>query len=175
MKRILFSLAAFALVLCSVALLSNADKRTATVEQFAATDLADLAKVNPQEAEAAASSYYIYPTGSTTYEIDTVTNATNDTVTIPVNLLTDRNGVWSIQCTNLSGTTAIIAIVEESTYLGTTSSATDWHEIGRDTFSATGKDWIFLDHTTGFKQRLILDGSGTQSTRVQSKFVGKAN
>ena len=175
MKRILFSIAVIAAVLVSVVLLSNTDVKTATVAQLSGTDLCELATLAPEAALASASSYYIYPTGSTTYEGDTITNATNDTVTIPVNLLTDRNWAWSIQATNISGTTAIIAIVQESSYLGTTASATDWDEIGRDTFSATGTDWIRGDHTTGFKHRLILDGSGTQSTRVQTKFVGKPN
>ena len=175
MKRILFSIAAIAAVLGSVVLLSNTDVKTATVEQLTGTDLEKLAYQDPATGLVAASSYYIYPTGATTYEIDTVTNATNDTVTIPVNLLTDRNGAWSIQATNISGTTSIIAIVQESTYLGTTASATDWHEVTRDTFAATGNDWLFFDNITGFKMRLILDGSGTQSTRVQTKFVGKPN
>lgn len=180
MERILFSLAAITAVLVSVVLVSSTDVRTATVEQMQGTDLANLAMLNTEDAEAAASSYYIYPTGSTSYEGDTISNTTNDTVTIPVNLLTDRNWAWAITASNISGTSAVIVIVQEASYLGTTSSAFDWDEIGRDTFapgsSATVSDWIRGDHTTGFKQRIIIDGyTGTQSTRIRSKFIGKPN
>ena len=175
MKKIVFLFGALVTLIVCVALISGTDKNTVAVSDLVNTDLKKMVVQDPQTAALAASSYYIYPTGGTTYEIDTVTNATNDTVTIPVNLLTDRNGAWSVQATNISGTTSIIAIVQESTYLGTTSSATDWHEVTRDTFAATGNDWLFFDNITGFKMRLVLDGSGTQSTRVQTKFVAKPN
>lgn len=178
MKRILFICLALALVLGSAALISNTDVKTARVEQLTGTDLCELAQVNPGAALAASTSYYRYPTtttGTGAFVGDTITNATNDTVDIPVNLLTDRNWAWSIVCTNLSGTTAVIAIVQEASTTGTAASAVDWDEIGRDTFSATGQDWIRGSHTTGFKHRLILDGSGTQSTRVRTAFVAKPN
>lgn len=136
-------------------------------------------KLTPTEQAAAASSYYIYPSGGTTYNGDTITNATNDTVDIPDRLLNDRNWAWTITATNISGTSSVIAIVQEASTTGAASTAIDWDEIGRDTFapggSATVSDWIRGEHTTGFRHRLILDGSGTQSTRVQTKFVAKLN
>jgi hypothetical protein len=175
MKRIIFICLALAAVLGSVALLSSTDMRTATASQLAGTDLAYLAQVSPAAAaEAASSAYYIYPTGATSYEGDTITNTTNDTVTVPVNLLTNREGCWWVTSNNISGTTAVIAIVQETSYLGTTSSAFDWTEVGRDTTATSETMQICFNRTEGFKQRLILDGyTGTQSTRIRTKFVAK--
>jgi len=174
MKRILFSLAALAAVLASAALISNTDVKTATVEQLSGTDLARLARINADEAEVAASSYYIYPTGGTSYEGDTISNTTNDTVTIPVNLLSNREGCWWITSTNISGTTAVIAIAQEASYIGTVGSAFDWYEVGRDTIAGTDVSKICFDRITGYKMRLILDGyTGTQSTRIRTKFSAK--
>jgi len=180
MKRIFLYLGAFALLLTATVLLtSSADGNTAAADQLSATDLCELASLDLYAAELAASTaYYRYPTttsGSSAFVGDTITNATNDTVEIPVNLLTDRNWAWTIVATNISGTTAVIATVEEASTTGTQAAAIDWDVIGRDTFSATGQDWIRGEHTTGFKQRLILDGSGTQSTRIRSAFVAKPN
>ena len=116
MKRIILICLALAAVVVSASLLSSTDVRTATVEQMQGTDLANLAMLSTEDAEAAASSYYIYPTGSTSYEVDTISNTTNDTVTIPVNLLTDRNWAWAITATNISGTSAVIVAVQEASY-----------------------------------------------------------
>lgn len=174
MKRILFICLALAAVLGSAALLSNTNVKTAAVEQLAGTDLAELAQYDPNAALAAASSYYIYPSGTTEYEIDTITNATNDTVTIPVNLLSNREGCWWITCTAISGTIGVTATVQESSYLGTTSSAFDWATVSTAaSISAAGVTQICFNRTQGFKQRLILDGTGTQSTRFRTKFVAK--
>lgn len=176
MKRFIFPLVAIVAVLVSVVMLSNTDVKTAAVEQLAGTDLAEQAKTSPDAALAAASSYYIYPTGATDYEIDTITNATNDTVTIPINLLSNREGCWWITCTAISGTIGVTATVQESSYLGTTASAFDWATVSSAaSISAAGVTQICFNRTQGFKQRLVLDGTGTQSTRFRTKFVAKPN
>lgn len=113
---------------------------------------------------------YAFPTGAST--VDTLTNAGNDTLTIPVNLFSLWNYNWTVQATNISGTTSIIAILQEKNYYGTAN----WYEVERDTISATGDirlSGLYGDGTGGSglvegqNQRLILDGSGTQSTQYK--------
>lgn len=103
----------------------------------------------------------------------TITNAGNDTLTVPVNLISLWSYNWVVTATQTSGTTDIIAILQES---NATSGAV-WYEVERDTISGPGTVRLFGDGTNnyvyGLRQRLILDGSGTQVSPFATKLTLK--
>lgn len=118
--------------------------------------------------------YYLYPVSATGYTSDTITNAENDTLTLGANLLSRWSYCWHINTTQLSGTESIIAIVQETNNASSSQSTpTDWLEVDRDTLTANEDLRITGEVVYGAKQRLILDGSGTQSSTYSVKFVGK--
>jgi hypothetical protein len=95
---------------------------------------------------------------------DTITDATNDTLLIPTSLVS----LWSynhvITAVNVSGTTSIIAVLQENN----ARTGTVWYEVERDTLAAAGTKRLHggainaLGYVKGVRQRLILDGAGTQ-------------
>ena len=100
---------------------------------------------------------------------DTITNTENDTVEIPARLVSDWSGGWHVQATSLSGTVQLANTVEESlSYNGT-----DWVSVDTLNNSAAGTKRAEQDRVYGFRQRLVIDGSGTQSTRYTVYFVAK--
>lgn len=154
------TLLVFAMLCIGVwALMSNADKP----EQYGESEF--LASTLP---------YYIYPAGATSYVSDTITDAENDTLYLGANLISRWSYNWHINTTQLSGTENIIAIVQETNNASASQSTpTDWIEVARDTFTANEDGRITGETVYGIKQRLILDGSGTQSTTYSVKFAGK--
>jgi hypothetical protein len=76
--------------------------------------------------------------------------------------------LWSynyvVTAANVSGTTNIIAILQESN----ARTGNVWYEVERDTLAAAGTKRLHggttkpLGYVKGVRQRLILDGSGTQ-------------
>lgn len=96
--------------------------------------------------------------------IDTITNAENDTITLTAKLYSQFQFNWTVITTQLSGTQSINAIVQESA----SDSDTDWYPV--DTVALSGSadlDRIVGTAVYGVRQRLIIDGSGTQSTRYR--------
>lgn len=121
-----------------------------------------------------AANYYMYPSTATGFTTDTITDAENDTLYLGSNLISRWSYNWHINTTQLSGTESIIAIVQETNNASSSQSTpTDWIEVDRDTLTANEDLRITGDIIYGIKQRLILDGSGTQSTRYLVKFVAK--
>ena len=112
--------------------------------------------------------------GNRTYKysasLDTLTNTANDTINIDELLTSQWTYNWQINCTNISGTTNIIAILQES------NNNSNWYEVERDTAATTeilrlhgselnaDPDNNVLGYVKGLYQRLILDGGGTHST-----------
>lgn len=120
------------------------------------------------------SNYYLYPTSTTGYTSVTITNAANDTTLLGANLLSRWSYCWHINSTQTSGTESVIAILQETNNASSSQSTpTDWIEVDRDTLTANEDLRMTGDIVYGVKQRLILDGSGTQSTAITLKFVGK--
>lgn len=119
--------------------------------------------------------YYIYPAGATAYTSDTITNAENDTLYLGANLVSRWSYNWHINTTELSGTQDVIAIVQETNNASASQSTpTDWIEVARDTIDTASEDIRITGETVyGIKQRLILDGTGTQSTTYDVKFAAK--
>jgi len=135
------------------------------LSSYAADDRADVASASP---------YYIYPTSATGYTSDTITNAENDTLNLGANLISRWSYCWHINTTQLSGTESIIAIVQETNNASSSQTTpTDWLEVDRDTLTANEDLRITGEIVYGVKQRLILDGSGTQSSKYSVKFAGK--
>jgi len=100
---------------------------------------------------------------------DTITNTENDTIDIPARLVSDWSGGWHVQATSLSGTVALANTVEESlSYNGT-----DWVSVDTINHVAAGTRRMEQDRVYGFRQRIVIDGSGTQSTRYTVYFVAK--
>lgn len=104
--------------------------------------------------------------------IDTITNTENDTLPVPSTLISLWSYNHTIDITSLSGTVSVIAILQENNE----RTGGTWYEVERDTAAAAttlrlhgkynssqvanGLGWV-----KGVRQRLILDGNGTQSTR----------
>ncbi len=116
----------------------------------------------------------MYPTSATGYESVTITNAANDTTTLGANLLSRWSYCWHINSTQSSGTENVIAILQETNNASSSQATpTDWIEVDRDTLTANEDLRMTGDIVYGAKQRLILDGSGTQSTAITLKFICK--
>lgn len=107
------------------------------------------------EGEYAPKEYYRYAPAQ-----DTITNTEADTLAIPVNLLSNWTYGYSVVLGNLSGTTNVAVVLQQSHML---SGETDWKTLA--TFTGTS-GILHLDgiDVTAIRHRLILTGSGTQSS-----------
>lgn len=124
--------------------------------------------------EASTLPYYIYPAGATAFVSDTITNGENDTINLGANLISRWSYNWHVNTTEISGTQNIIAIVQETNNASASyATPTDWIEVARDTFTTDEDARITGETVYGIKQRLILDGTGTQSTTYSVKFAAK--
>lgn len=107
--------------------------------------------------EQSASPFYTYSW------TDTITNTEVDTLLIPARLISKWTGLYHVQTTQLSGTQAIAVDLYQSASTG----GTDWVLVDTcaDLSGSTDLDKITDATVEGFRQRLRLTGSGTQSTR----------
>lgn len=161
------------IVFASIALLAVA---MATMSNFtnAGTEYDKLMSSESAGLAGSTANYYLYPTSATGYTSGTVTNAENDTLTLGSNLVSRWSYNWHINSTQASGTENIIAILQETNNASASySTPTDWIEVDRDTLTANEDLRMTGDVVYGIKQRLILDGSGTQSTTYTVKFAAK--
>lgn len=110
-----------------------------------------------------------------TWTTDTITDTEGDTLT-GVTLYYDLfNYNYTSTATQLSGSTNLIYILQESNY----GTGTEWYEVERDTLAAAGvmrlgqggNDLFSL--TKGIRQRVIIKGIGTQSSRYTLKGTWK--
>lgn len=104
------------------------------------------------------------------FAADTITDAENDTLAIPFSLVSSYNWSVGIVTTRLSGTQSLQLIVQEALTTGTDWIAIDTLAIGN---AAATTARITGDQVYGRKQRLILDGTGTQSVRYTINAVYK--
>lgn len=104
---------------------------------------------------------------------DTITNAANDTIVVSASFANLWTYNYVLDATQASGTTAIIAILQESNY----AAGGSWYEVGRDTLAGTSQGRIntvdIATHILGQKHRVILDGSGTQVSPYALTLVAK--
>lgn len=109
------------------------------------------------------------------FTADTITNAENDTISIPAQFLDAWVPVAFLETTQLSGTQAINLIIQESSK---TTGTTTWVSV--DTIALSGSaDADRLSYPAapywvrGLRMRIIIDGSGTQSTRYTGRVIAK--
>lgn len=95
------------------------------------------------------------------YSLDTLTNAANDTLTLPVTLLSPFEGVFQIVRTSISGTANVALKVEQS---NTLTGNTDWVSVSTGSGTGATTEALQLTSMNGLRYRVILDGTGTQST-----------
>jgi hypothetical protein len=174
MKRPFFILALFGALLATLFAFRTTTNNDATTSEeygivygesgaFAPVSLEDL------NSALTASTNPVYQTGET---IDTIANAANDTLTFAPNLISKWIYNHTVDVTSLSGTVNIIAILQENNE----RTGGTWYEVERDTLAAAGqirlhgaynasKNSQVTGFVKGLRQRLVLDGSGTQSSR----------
>lgn len=109
------------------------------------------------------------------FTADTITNAENDTISIPAQFLDAWVPNVFLETTQLSGTQAINLIIQENSKL---TGTTGWVSV--DTVALSGSsDADRLSYPAapywvrGLRMRVIIDGSGTQSTRYTGRVVAK--
>jgi len=102
---------------------------------------------------------------------DTITNAESDTILLPVILSSPWSYNWTIASTQLSGTQSLAVKVQESS----SKTSTDWLDLSGN-ITASGAAYtgrIVGALIYGYRQRLVITGSGTQSTVYTLRFVAK--
>lgn len=120
------------------------------------------------------------------YAVDTITNTESDTIYVntagasgaygtQVTAIDFQNiwaGKWFVTRTQLSGTTNV-ALKIESTPVGGKSTTTAWAQEVAGAGTGATAEWISISEMVGRRYRIILTGSGTQSTRYFVFFSGK--
>jgi hypothetical protein len=99
------------------------------------------------------------------YSLDTITNAANDTILLPVALYSAFEGVFQVVRTSISGTANIALKVEQSNIA---SGNTDWVSVATGSGTGATTEALQLTSMNGLRYRLILDGTGTQSTSYRA-------
>jgi hypothetical protein len=97
------------------------------------------------------------------WPLDTIANADKDTLTFPGSwlLLSNFATSYHVSRTNISGTTNVKVYVQSS---GLRSGNTDWATIDSTSSTGASNAVIMLPNTYGQRHRLIVSGTGTQST-----------
>ncbi len=131
-----------------------------------------------------------YQTSSTTlydyaWTKDTITNAANDTLYLPSRMRpvnSDFLIAFAINRTSISGTANVAVKVEESVYpyTGSTPPTRGWvtslNSVGgaADTDATTAtEETIRIPNAYGRSYRIIIDGTGTQSTSYDARIILK--
>jgi len=112
-----------------------------------------------------------------TFTKDTITNAANDTLLIGPTTTTYYDlqsryvcGVYLTR-TNISGTTALTVTIQAN---GLSSSGTgDWSTVATSAATTATNEQLAVAECYGRRLRVIIDGSGTQSSSYQVNFVLK--
>lgn len=107
------------------------------------------------------------------FTTDTITDDEADTLTVSSPLLSNLQYSWAVTSTSLSGTDAVAIRVEESNT--TSGTPTDWHVVGTNAIATDTTVTVQGASVYGVKQRIILTGSGTQSTQYKLSAVYKHN
>lgn len=129
-------------------------------------------------------SEYFADNGKTFYEYtwtkDTITNAANDTLTIPstqaiAQMYSDFEYSYTITRTNISGTTALALKIEQNDYpIGSSNAAASgaWVTLASGAATTATAEKLAGDCTT-MRLRYIVDGSGTQSSSYTLRAIFK--
>lgn len=111
-----------------------------------------------------------------TQTIDTITNTESDTIAIPAQFLDGWIPVVKFETTQLSGTQNLSFTFQESHSL----TVSDWMTTGSAVTTSGSADsdiFRYASATTpvqsGLRSRIIITGTGTQSTRYVIRYVAK--
>lgn len=104
------------------------------------------------------------------FPLDTITNAANDTLELGANILSNYEWSYHIIRTNISGTTNIAVAIQAS---GNTSGNTDWVTVATTSATTATNEILSGVSFYGLRHRVIVDGTGTQSSSCKIKAVLK--
>lgn len=107
-----------------------------------------------------------------TWTLDTITNAANDTLTLPWTLQSRYTGALQITRTNISGTTNLSVVIQSSVTSASSSDAT-WVAVATSAGTGATAEVLTLAETYGQRYRIIVDGTGTQSSSYQLSWLSK--
>lgn len=105
-----------------------------------------------------------------TFALDTISNANNDTLSFPYNVFSSYSSLYQITRTNISGTTNVSVALQQS---AVTSGNSDWVTVATTSGTSSTNEALTLNPTYGIRYRLIVDGTGTQSTSYRITAVLK--
>lgn len=105
-----------------------------------------------------------------TFTPDTITNTESDTLLLPADFVSPWSYVYQVVMDSLSGTDTLSFIIQESVLR---SGNTDWVTVATGAGSASVRTRITGALMYGRRQRIIVNGSGTQSTRYSITFLAK--
>ena len=107
-----------------------------------------------------------------TWPLDTISNAANDTLTVPWVLQSRYTGALQITRTNISGTTNLSVVIQTSV-TGASSSDATWVTVATSAGTGATTELLTLAETYGQRHRIIVDGSGTQSSSYRLSWLSK--
>ncbi|MCB0583651.1 MAG: hypothetical protein KDD10_30505 [Phaeodactylibacter sp.] len=117
------------------------------------------------ETSTASSSYYAVT------ETDTITNTEIDTFLLDGQFRSKWDYNYSVHGDQLSGTIALNVILQET---NDPDGTLHWYEVQRDTVNADEEVvWLSSGSVDGVRQRVIVDGDGTQSAKYYIRAVFK--
>lgn len=125
----------------------------------------------PARAEGVENVYATSKTATYTWTLDTLTNAANDTLTLPFgNVLSNYEWAYFVTRTNISGTTNLAVSVQAS---GVKTGDTDWTQVGVTSATTATNEIVSGTSFHGLRHRVIVDGTGTQSSSYRITAVLK--
>ena len=107
-----------------------------------------------------------------TWALDTITNAANDTLLMPWTMQNRYTGALQITRTNISGTTNL-AITVQTNIASTSSTDATWITVLTSSGTGATAELLTLEETYGQQYRIIVDGTGTQSSSYRLSWLGK--
>lgn len=105
-----------------------------------------------------------------TFTPDTITNTESDTLLLPADFTSPWSFAYHITMNALSGTDTLSFVIQESVLR---SGNADWITIATGAGSADVFTRITGALMYGRRQRIIVNGAGTQSTRYSITFLAK--
>lgn len=151
MKKLLFFItsAVLTVIVCAAMLSFKAERPTAE------THAGNTSKIEAIAPNAAPQFF------TKKWSLDTIANAANDTLALGSNILSNYEWSYHITRTSISGTANIAVTVQAS---GLTTGNDDWVTVATTSATTATNEILSGVSFYGVRHRLIVDGTGTQST-----------
>lgn len=107
-----------------------------------------------------------------TWSLDTISNANNDTLDLPWVLQSRYTQAYQITRTSISGT-ANVAVSIQANVAYRDSTDPVWVTVATTSGTGATNELLTLAESYGQRYRIIVDGTGTQSTSYRISFLGK--